>query len=64
LKKSLLSVLIGTGVLIATMLLILRKSFWGPLILLGLAALYFLVTVASEAVKIYGKKVRGRDRHA
>lgn len=63
-KKSLLGVLVGAGVLIAAMLLIVRKGFWGPLILLALAALYFLVTVVSEAVKIYGKKVRRRDRHA
>lgn len=63
-KKSLLSVLLGTGVLIAAMLLVLRKGFWGPLILLALAAMYVATTVVSEAIKIYGKKVRRRDRHA
>ena len=61
--KSLWSVLVGAGLVLAAMLLILRKGFWGPLILLALCALYFGTTVLSEAVKIYGKKIQGRDRH-
>ena len=61
--KSLLSTLILVAVLAVAMVLILRKGFWGPLILLGLAALYFAVTVVTELVKQYGKKVQDRDRH-
>jgi len=61
--KSLWSVLVAAGLGLAAMLLILRKGFWGPLILLGLCALYFATSVVAEAVKIYGKKIQGRDRH-
>jgi hypothetical protein len=62
-KKSLLTSLITLAAMIAAMLLILRKGFWGPLILLILAALYFVLTVISEGIKIYGQKVQGRNRH-
>lgn len=61
--KPLAGILLGVAGLVLAMALILRKGFWGPLILLGLAALYFGVTVVSELVKLYGQKVRGRDRH-
>ena len=62
--KSLWATIIGTALLIAALLLILKKGFWGPLILLVLCALYFGVTVISEFLKLNGKKVQGRDRHA
>lgn len=61
--KSLAGILLGIAGLVLLMALILRKGFWGPLILLGLAVLYFGVTVVSELVKLYGQKIHGRDRH-
>ncbi len=62
--KALFSILLGIAGLLAVLLLILRKGLWGPLILLGLAALYYAVTFLSEFVKLFhGKKVQGRDRH-
>lgn len=61
--RSLLAVLAAVAVLVILMALILRKGIWGPLILLALAALYFVVTVVSELVKTLGKKVQGRDHH-
>ncbi len=61
--KSLFTALISVAAMIAVMLLILRKGFWAPLILLVLAALYFVLTVISEWIKIHGEKVQGRDRH-
>ena len=61
--KSLFSALLGIAGLIALVLLILKKGIWGPLILLALAVLYFVISVLSEAVKLYGKKIQGRDRH-
>ena len=61
--KPLFSALLGIAGLVALMALILRKGVWGPLILLLLAGLYFGVSVVSELVKMYGKKVQGRDRH-
>lgn len=63
-KKSLLGVLMGIALLIGAMFLVLRKGPFGAgLILVGLAGLYFVVTALSELVKMYGKKVQGRDRH-
>ena len=61
--KSLFSALLGIAGLIALVLLILKKGIWGPLILLALAVLYFGISVLSEAVKLYGKKIQGRDSH-
>jgi hypothetical protein len=62
-KKSLLATLVAAGIFTAIFLLVLRKGPWAPLILLGLAGLYFVLTVVSEGFKIYGKKVQDRDRH-
>ncbi len=61
--KTLFGALLGIGVLVLSMALILRKGLWGPLILLGLAALYFGLTGLWELVKMYGKKIQDRDRH-
>ncbi len=61
--KSLWATIIGAALVIGALLLILRKGFWGPLILLVLCAFYFLVTILSEFLKLHGKKVQGRDRH-
>lgn len=61
--RSLLAVLGGMAFLAALAALILRKGIWGPLILLGLAVLYFIVTAISELVKTLGEKVQGRNRH-
>ncbi len=62
--KSLSGTLLAVAGLGALAFLILRKGLWGPLILLGLAVLYFLVTALSELVKLHGQKVRRRDRDA
>jgi len=62
--KSLWTTIFGAALLIGALLLILKKGFWGPLILLVLCALYFVTTVVSEFLKLHGKKVQGRDRHA
>jgi hypothetical protein len=62
-KWSLATVLFAVAALVLAGLMIVRKSFFGLLIILGLTALYFVLTVVSEAFKIYGKKVPGRDRH-
>ena len=35
----------------------------GPAIVLGMAALYFVLTIVSEAIKIHGEKVQNRNRH-
>lgn len=61
--KPLFTTLVGIAGLVALMALIMKKGIWGPLVLLGLAALYFVVSVVSEAVKQYGKKIQDRDRH-
>ena len=50
--KSLISILIGLGVLVAVMLLILRQGFWGPVIVLGLAVLLYGITFLSEFWKL------------
>jgi len=62
-KFSIGTILFGIGILAAAMLMIVRKSYFGLLIVLGMAVLYFVLTVLSEALKIHGKKVQGRDRH-
>ncbi len=62
-KYSIGTILFGIGILVAAMLMIVRKSYFGLLIVLGMAVLYFVLTVLSEALKIHGKKVQGRDRH-
>lgn len=63
-KKSLAGVLMGIALLVGAMFLVLRKGPFGAgIILVGIAGLYFLTTLASEIVKLYGKKVQGRDRH-
>ena len=61
--KPLFSALLAVAVMAALMALILKKGIWGPVILLVLALLYFGVSVVAELVKMYGKKVPGRDRH-
>lgn len=62
-KWSLATVLFGAAVLVLAGLMILRKSYFGLLIVLGLSVAYFVLTVVSEAFKIYGKKVPGRNRN-
>jgi hypothetical protein len=62
-KKSLGSVLVGTTALAAIMMKIVTKSWFGPMIVLVMAALYFVLTVISEAFKIHGEKVQDRNRH-
>lgn len=61
--KSLISILIFMGVVVAVLLLILRQGFWGPVIVLGLAVLMFGVTFLSEFWKLftgqYSKKPAG-----
>lgn len=62
-KFSLGTILFGVGILAVAMLMIVRKSFFGLLIVLGMAVLYFVLTVVSEAIKIHGEKVQGRNRN-
>lgn len=62
-KKSLGTVLVATTALAAILMKIVTKSWFGPMIVLVLAALYFVLTVISEAFKIHGEKVQNRDRH-
>jgi hypothetical protein len=62
-KKSLGTVLMGTTALAAIMMKIVTKSWFGPMIVLVMAALYFVLTVVSEAFKIHGEKVQDRNRH-
>ena len=62
-KKSLGTVLVGTTALAAIMMKIVTKSWFGPMIVLVMAALYFVLTVISEAFKIHGEKVQDRNRH-
>ena len=63
-KKSLATTLLAVTALAAVMMKIVTKSWFGPLIVLAMAALYFVLTVISEAFKIHGEKVQDRDRHA
>jgi hypothetical protein len=62
-KKSLGSVLVAVTALAAVMMKIVTKSWFGPMIVLVMAALYFVLTVVSEAFKIHGEKVQDRNRH-
>ena len=62
-KKSLGTVLITSAALAAVMMKIVTKSWFGPMIVLVLAALYFVLTVISEFFKIHGEKVQDRNRH-
>ena len=63
-KKSLGTVIIAVAALAAVMMKILTKSWVGPMIVLAMAALYFVLTVVSEFFKIHGEKVQDRDRHS
>ena len=62
-KKSLGTVIITVAALSAVMMKIVTKSWFGPAIVLVMAALYFVLTVVSEAFKIHGEKVQDRNRH-
>ena len=62
-KFSLATTLFGVAVMIVSMFMIIRKSFFGLLVLLGLALVYFVLTIVSEAFKIHGKNVQSRNRH-
>ena len=62
-KKSLGTVIFGAAALAAVMMKIVTKSWFGPAIVLVLAALYFVLTVVSEFFKIHGEKVQDRNRH-
>ena len=62
-KKSLGTVILAVAALCAVMMKIVTKSWFGPAIVLGMAALYFVLTVVSEAFKIHGQKVQDRNRH-
>ena len=53
----------ATTALAAIMMKIVTKSWFGPMIVLVMAALYFVLTVISEAFKIHGEKVQNRNRH-
>ncbi|HUR37955.1 MAG TPA: hypothetical protein VM222_00590 [Planctomycetota bacterium] len=62
-KKSLGTTLVAITALAAVMMKIVTKSWFGPMIVLVMAALYFVLTVVSEAFKIHGEKVQDRNRH-
>lgn len=62
-KKSLGTVIIAVAALAAVMMKIVTKSWYGPAIVLAMAALYFVLTVVSEFLKIHGEKVQNRNRH-
>ena len=63
-KKSLGTVIFAIAALGAVMMKILTKSWFGPVIVLAMAALYFVLTVVSEFFKIHGEKVQDRNRHS
>ena len=63
-KFSLGTILFGIGILVAAMLMIVRKSFFGLLIVLAMALLYFVLTIVSEALKLKGGKAPGADRRS
>ena len=63
-KKSLGTTLVAITALAAVMMKIVTKSWFGPMIVLVMAALYFVLTVVSEFLKIHGEKVQNRDRHS
>jgi len=44
------------------MLMIVRKSFFGLLIVLAMAFLYFVLTIVSEALKLKSGKAAGPGR--
>ena len=62
-KKSLGTVIIAVAALAAVMMKIVTKSWFGPMLVLVMAALYFVLTVVSEFFKIHGEKVQNRNRH-
>ena len=62
-KKSLGTVILVSAALAAVMMKIVTKTWFAPMIVLALAALYFVLTVVSEFFKIHGEKVQNRDRH-
>ena len=62
-KKSLGTILFVVALLAMLMLMVVRKSYLGLLVVLALAALYFVLTVISEWFKIHGEKVQNRNRH-
>ena len=62
-KKSLATIILAVAALSAVMMKVVTKSWFGPAIVLVLAALYFVLTVVSEAFKIHGEKVQNRNRH-
>ena len=62
-KKSLGTVILAIAALCAVMMKVVTKSWFGPLIVLVMAALYFVLTIVSEAFKIHGEKVQNRNRH-
>ena len=62
-KKSLGTVILAIAALSAVMMKIVTKSWIGPALVLGLAALYFVLTVVSEFLKINAEKVQNRNRH-
>jgi hypothetical protein len=63
-KKSLGTVILASAALAAVLMKIVTKSWFGPAIVLVLAALYFVLTVISEFLKIHGEKVQDRNRHS
>ena len=62
-KKSLGTVILASAALAAVMMKIVTKSWFGPAIVLAMAALYFVLTIVSEALKIRAEKVQDRNRH-
>jgi hypothetical protein len=62
-KKSLGTVILAAAALAAVMMKIVTKSWMGPALVLGMAALYFVLTIVSEALKIRAEKVQNRNRH-
>ena len=63
-NKSLGTIIFAVAALSAVMMKIVTKSWFGPAIVLVMAALYFVLTVVSEFFKIHGKKVQDRNRHS
>lgn len=62
--KSLAGILFVVVLALSVAMMVITKAIFGPLLLLGMAALYFVLTVVVEALKLFdGKKVQGRDRH-
>jgi hypothetical protein len=62
--KSLAGVLFVVVLALSVAMMVITKAIFGPLLLLAMAALYFVLTVVVEALKLFdGKKVQGRDRH-